>query len=80
MTGLTAKKFGLKDRGVLREGAFADLTLFDAGSVGEAATFEKPIAPARGIEQRDRQRRDSVARRQADRLAAGPGARADSGA
>ena len=50
MTGLTAKNFGLKDRGVLREGAFADLTLFDAETVDSAATYEDPIAPARGIE------------------------------
>ena len=50
MTGLTAKNFGLKDRGVLREGAYADLTLFDADTVDEAATYSTPIAPARGIE------------------------------
>ncbi len=50
MTGLTAKNFGLKDRGVLKEGAYADLTLFDADTVGEAATYETPIAPAHGIE------------------------------
>ncbi len=50
MTGLTAKNFGLKDRGVLREGAYADLTLFDADTVDEAATYAAPIAPARGIE------------------------------
>jgi N-acyl-D-amino-acid deacylase len=50
MTGLTAKNFGLKDRGVLREGAFADLTLFDADTVDEVATYEAPIANARGIE------------------------------
>jgi len=50
MTGLTAKNFGLKDRGVLREGAYADLTLFDADTVDEAATYATPIAPARGIE------------------------------
>ena len=31
------------------EGAFADITLFDPQSVDEAATFEKPIQPARGI-------------------------------
>ena len=49
MTGLTAKNFGLKDRGVLREGAYADLTLFDADTIDSAATYEKPIAPARGI-------------------------------
>ncbi|HWI80776.1 D-aminoacylase [Ramlibacter sp.] len=51
MTGLTARNFGLPDRGVLREGAFADLTLFDADQVDEAASYEHPIAPARGIEQ-----------------------------
>jgi N-acyl-D-amino-acid deacylase len=50
MTGLTAKNFGLTDRGILKEGAFADLTLFDADKVGETATYEKPIAPARGID------------------------------
>ena len=50
MTGLTAKNFGLEDRGVLREGAHADLALFDAATVDEAATYEAPIAPAHGIE------------------------------
>ncbi len=50
MTGLTARNFGLADRGVLKEGAFADLALFDAGTVGDAATYEKPIAPSHGIE------------------------------
>jgi N-acyl-D-amino-acid deacylase len=50
MTGLTAKNFGLKDRGVLREGAYADLTLFDADTIDSAATYEDPIAPARGID------------------------------
>jgi N-acyl-D-amino-acid deacylase len=50
MTGLTAKTFGLKDRGILKEGAYADITLFDAGTVDEAATFAKPIQPAKGID------------------------------
>jgi len=50
MTGLTAKNFGLKDRGVVKEGAYADLTLFDADTVDEAATYAAPIAAARGID------------------------------
>jgi len=50
MTGLTARNFGLTDRGVLAAGAWADITVFDADTVGEAATFARPIAPARGIE------------------------------
>ncbi len=50
MTGLTAGNFGLKGRGVLKEGAYADLTLFDAARVDEAATYAAPIAPARGID------------------------------
>ncbi len=49
MTGLTAQTFGLEGRGVLREGAYADLVLFDPETVAEAATFENPIAPAHGI-------------------------------
>jgi N-acyl-D-amino-acid deacylase len=35
---------------VLKEGAYADLTLFDADTVDEVATYSTPIAPARGIE------------------------------
>jgi N-acyl-D-amino-acid deacylase len=50
MTGLTAKNFGLPDRGVLREGAYADLTLFDADEVGDAASYDTPTALSRGIE------------------------------
>lgn len=50
MTGLTAQTYGLEGRGLLREGAWADITVFDADAVAEAATFEHPIAPARGIE------------------------------
>ncbi len=50
MTGLTASTFRLADRGVIREGAFADITIFDAGRVAEAATFAKPIQPALGID------------------------------
>jgi N-acyl-D-amino-acid deacylase len=50
MTGLTARTFGLENRGVLRPGAFADITLFDAATVDEAATFENPMVPAKGID------------------------------
>ena len=50
MTGLTAKTFGLRDRGVLKEGAYADIVVFDAGGVDEAASFAKPIQPAKGID------------------------------
>jgi N-acyl-D-amino-acid deacylase len=50
MTGLTAKTFGLADRGVLAVGRAADITLFDAASVGEGATFDRPIQAARGID------------------------------
>src|SRR5882672_2479661 len=50
MTGLTAKSFGLEGRGVLRQGAYADLCVFDAATVDEAATFARPIQPAKGIE------------------------------
>jgi N-acyl-D-amino-acid deacylase len=35
---------------VIAEGAHADLALFDADTVDEAATYAEPIAPARGID------------------------------
>lgn len=49
MTGLTASRFGLKGRGVIRSGAFADLVLFDAKTVADVATFAEPMARSRGI-------------------------------
>ena len=49
MTGLSAARFGLADRGVIRPGAFADLVLFDAGRIIDTGTFEDPARPAAGI-------------------------------
>ena len=49
MTGLTAANFGLIDRGVIREGAYADLVLFDPATVRDAADFTTPSTPAEGI-------------------------------
>lgn len=42
MTGLPASNVGLKQRGLLREGDFADLTIFDPQTVIDRATFEEP--------------------------------------
>ena len=50
MTGLTARNFGLKDRGEIKEGAFADLVILNRDTVEDAATFAKPIAPSIGID------------------------------
>jgi len=50
MTSLTARQFGLKDRGILRAGAYADLVLFDPDTILDRATFENPKQPAAGIE------------------------------
>jgi N-acyl-D-amino-acid deacylase len=50
MTGLTAKTFGLAGRGVLKAGYAADVVLFQEDKIDEAATFARPIQPAKGIE------------------------------
>jgi N-acyl-D-amino-acid deacylase len=50
MTGLTASKFGLENRGVLKNGAHADITLFNAATVIDAADFKDSTRPAIGIE------------------------------
>ena len=49
MTGLTARTFGLTDRGVLANYA-ADIVIFSAEEVDEAASFSKPIQAAKGID------------------------------
>jgi N-acyl-D-amino-acid deacylase len=50
MTGLTASRFGLDGRGVLKKGAYADITLFDEATVIDRADFEHSTRPASGIE------------------------------
>jgi N-acyl-D-aspartate/D-glutamate deacylase len=50
MTSLNAAKIGLRDRGLIRAGNFADLTLFDAEKIIDRATYEKPFAYGEGIE------------------------------
>ena len=50
MTGLTAQRFRLNDRGLIREGYFADIVLFDPKKVRDEATFTEPVRTAAGIE------------------------------
>src|SRR5258708_32220030 len=49
MTGLTAKTFGLADRGVLQPGFAADIAVFAESNIYEAASFETPIEPATAV-------------------------------
>ena len=49
MTGLSAQRFGLPRRGLIREGFCADLVLFDPERIIDTATFSDPVRPAEGI-------------------------------
>jgi N-acyl-D-aspartate/D-glutamate deacylase len=50
MTSLNASKLGLRDRGRLQSGAFADITIFDADRVLDKATYTEPFQNNVGIE------------------------------
>ena len=50
MTGLPAAKFGLANRGRIRPGAYADITVFDPETIIDRASFAAPKTPAAGIE------------------------------
>lgn len=50
MTSLPAKRLGWNDRGLIREGAFADLVLFNPDTVIDRSTFSSPFALPAGIE------------------------------
>lgn len=49
MTGQSAEYIGLKDRGVLKEGMVADITMFDPKTVSDMATYENPFQKPVGI-------------------------------
>ena len=49
MTSLPAARFGLKDRGILRSGAFADVVVFDPERIRDTATYENPRVFAEGV-------------------------------
>ncbi|HLK56459.1 MAG TPA: amidohydrolase family protein, partial [Chthonomonadaceae bacterium] len=50
MTGLPAARLGIRERGRILPGFFADLTLYDPARVGDRATFAEPHQFAVGIE------------------------------
>jgi N-acyl-D-aspartate/D-glutamate deacylase len=50
MTSLPASILGLEDRGVLREGAFADAVVFDPELIEDRASLEEPRLRAQGVE------------------------------
>jgi N-acyl-D-aspartate/D-glutamate deacylase len=49
MTSLNAGKLGIADRGLLRAGMSADITMFDPDKIGDRATYEQPFQYSEGI-------------------------------
>jgi len=49
MTGMTARNFRIKDRGLLHVGACADVVVFDPARIADTATYDDPISTSIGI-------------------------------
>lgn len=49
MTGLSAQMMGFKDRGIVKEGYAADITIFDPDKVSDQATYKNPFQKSIGI-------------------------------
>lgn len=50
LSGYPAERFGLKQRGLVREGYFADLAIFDAETIHDRATYQDPNQYSVGVE------------------------------
>jgi N-acyl-D-amino-acid deacylase len=49
MTSLPAQREGLKSRGLLKEGYFADVTIFDPATIRDTATYTQPASLSQGV-------------------------------
>jgi N-acyl-D-amino-acid deacylase len=49
MTSLAAQRVGINDRGVLKPGMFADVTVFDPATIIDRSTYENPSQLASGV-------------------------------
>jgi N-acyl-D-amino-acid deacylase len=50
MTSLAAERLRITNRGIVREGCWADLTIFDPATIGDRATYEEPAEGPAGID------------------------------
>lgn len=49
MTSLSCQRFGLNERGEIREGWWADLVVFDPETIADSATYDDPMQEAVGV-------------------------------
>ncbi len=71
LTSLPATNLGIKQRGWLKPGYYADVVVFDPATIQDHATFDKPDQLATGVKRRVHQRRPGDEERQAHRRQAG---------
>ncbi|MFX0072907.1 MAG: amidohydrolase family protein [Candidatus Hermodarchaeota archaeon] len=50
MTSLPAQQMQIKERGIIKEGAFADITIFNSNKIIGQASYTNPYQPSKGIE------------------------------
>ena len=50
LTSFPAENLGIKDRGLLKNGFYADIVVFDPNKIKDNATFNNPIQYAEGVE------------------------------